>query len=273
MTTNAGDSNEIRRYLLGGLTEEEGQGVEQRLLTDEDFFEELLFVEEELTDQYLKEGLDEDERRAFEGHFLSTPERRRKLRFAKALNRYVSEHSATASGVEAAASQPQHVADLPILAGRARPSFWSGWGWTLRASTAFAVVALMVVGAWFATRPTTPRTFATISLSPTSATRGGGGDDTQTTSVRLSPDTDALRILLTLPGGSSPAQATRFSVLLEDVRGVGERFEAERVDGQTVSVVIPATRLARDRYTLKLFASAAEGAEQKLPGSYFFNVE
>lgn len=61
------------------------------MLTDSDYYEELLACEEELIDQYLSRTLPAEEREAFDRHFLSTPERVRKLRFARALRRYVAD--------------------------------------------------------------------------------------------------------------------------------------------------------------------------------------
>ncbi|HEX8187088.1 MAG TPA: hypothetical protein VF586_01975, partial [Pyrinomonadaceae bacterium] len=60
------------------------------MLTDSDYYEELLVCEEELIDQYLSGALHAEEREAFDRHFLATPERVRKLRFARALRGYVA---------------------------------------------------------------------------------------------------------------------------------------------------------------------------------------
>jgi CHAT domain-containing protein/Tfp pilus assembly protein PilF len=85
------DQRLLKSYLLGELSEEdERRPLEERLLTDEDFFEELLITEDELIDDYLKNALTDEEKRRFEDHFLLTAERQQKLRFAKALKRYVS---------------------------------------------------------------------------------------------------------------------------------------------------------------------------------------
>lgn len=268
MATKAGDDNEIRRFLLGGLDEEARQGIERRLLADEDFYEELLFVEEELTDQYLNEELSADERRDFEGHFLSTPERRRKLSFAKSLGRYVAENSKDARAEVSEARTRLTAAELintPTLGGRVL-AFLTGHARAVRAGVAFATLVLIAGAVWLARAPS-PQTFVTINLSPAAVTRGEGDPATP---VKLTPDADALRILLTLPG---PSQSSRFRVELEDEGGVGERFEAERQDAQTVSVTIPASRLRRGRYALKLFETVADGAERRVSGNYLFNVE
>ncbi len=79
----------IKRYLLGELTEEVQQQIEEQLLRDGDYFEHLQVCEDELVDEYVRGGLPPDEQRRFDNHFLSTPERHEKLRFARALRRYV----------------------------------------------------------------------------------------------------------------------------------------------------------------------------------------
>lgn len=61
------------------------------MLTDSDYYEELLACEDDLIDEYLSGALPAGERADFESHFLSTPERVRKLRFARALQRYVAD--------------------------------------------------------------------------------------------------------------------------------------------------------------------------------------
>ena len=101
MTLNLNDQNTIRRYLLGEVTEEgELRLVEERLLTDDEYFEEIAVIEDELIDQYVSGSLNPGEQEKIESHFLATAERRRKLRFAQALRKYVS-----AAGVAAAVSQ------------------------------------------------------------------------------------------------------------------------------------------------------------------------
>lgn len=269
MTRNAGDK-EIRQYLLGGLDDEARQGIERRLLTEEDFFEELLFVEEELTDQYLNEGLSEDERRGFEGHFLSTPERRRKLSFARALGRYVSENS-EAARADAAASPPRRVPEAAPTWGARVRAFWGAQSLGLRAASAFAAAVLMVGAAWLLLRAPAPGRLVALSLSPAAVTRGDGV--ARPAAVRLPPDADALEVTLTLPGGA--AEGSRFSAELENEGGTVGRFEAERRDARTISLSIPSSRLARGQYALKVFESGADGAERRVPGNhlYLFNVE
>src|SRR5262245_8207469 len=82
----------IKRYLLGDLAEEQCEQLEERLLTEDETFQELLLVEDELVNDYVAGELPDTDREKFISHFLCTPERRQKLEFASALRRYVSEN-------------------------------------------------------------------------------------------------------------------------------------------------------------------------------------
>ena len=75
----------IRRYLLSSVSEEEREQVETRLMTDDDFFQQINLVEDELVEQYLDHELSAADRARFEDTFLCAPERQHKLRFTKAL--------------------------------------------------------------------------------------------------------------------------------------------------------------------------------------------
>jgi len=73
------------QYLLGQAGPEESSSFEERLITEKDFYDELTIAEDELIDQYLDDDLTSLEREQFESHFLSSPERRQKVRFGSAL--------------------------------------------------------------------------------------------------------------------------------------------------------------------------------------------
>jgi hypothetical protein len=84
------DPDLVRQYLLGVLTEEQSQHLEERLLTSSALREELLVVEDELIDEYLSGELSEAEKEHFATRFLQAPERQQNLRFAKTLEQYVA---------------------------------------------------------------------------------------------------------------------------------------------------------------------------------------
>src|SRR5882672_4863746 len=86
--TSAEDRDAIRQYLLRQLSDDEQRIIEQRLLTEDDLFEELEIAEDELVDEYLAGTLSGKDRGKFADHFLATPEGKQSRRFAEALERY-----------------------------------------------------------------------------------------------------------------------------------------------------------------------------------------
>jgi CHAT domain-containing protein/tetratricopeptide (TPR) repeat protein len=91
MSFNEKDRREAKLYLLGRLeSEPRSEQVEARMMSEPEYYDELLVVEDEVIDQYLSGELSAAEREGFERNFLSTPERVRKLKFARALRDYVS---------------------------------------------------------------------------------------------------------------------------------------------------------------------------------------
>lgn len=267
MTLYAEDHNELRQYLLGDLTQEAQQQVEQHLLTENNFLEELLLGEEELIDDYVGGDLSDEDRLKFEQHFLSTPERHRQLRFARALSRYASNSTEKASSKSATARPPAPTAE-PSWAERFR-AFWNSRAWAL---SAMALTLVIIASSWlwlFRPHTSTPQTFATLTLPVGISTRA---ESAQASKVRLPLNADALRISLMLPEGTAPAASYRVELVSDN--GETRSLKVAGQDAQSVSVVIPAAQLARGRYALKLFTTNADGTEQRVSGnSYLFTVE
>jgi len=84
----------LARYLLGELSEEDQERVEQRYINDPAFYEELLAAEDDLIDSYAEGTLSQRERASFENHFMRSPERQSRVGFAEAWVAYVSSRSA-----------------------------------------------------------------------------------------------------------------------------------------------------------------------------------
>jgi hypothetical protein len=108
------EKKSLRRYLLGEAAGEERSQIEQRLLTDEDYFNELLRTEEELTDEYVRGELQQGEKENFELHFANNPERREQVEFAKDLNRYLSTQTIKQTISSACEEQQPQGAWLPF---------------------------------------------------------------------------------------------------------------------------------------------------------------
>jgi hypothetical protein len=83
----------IRQYLLGKLDEAGQQQVEERVVADSAYKEEVFIVEEELLEDYLSGELTPLERELFRRHYLSAPRQREKLKIAQALNKFAAKVS------------------------------------------------------------------------------------------------------------------------------------------------------------------------------------
>jgi CHAT domain-containing protein len=135
------EREELRKYLLGRVSAEERlHRIEERLLTDDDYFEELQITKDELIDDYLDDSLTASERSQFEASFNSTPDRRRELRFAKSLRRHIS---------------PVPVPHLPAEEPKRTKTF-AGFNWMPRLSSpyvvAFSSVLILLLGGLVAWR-------------------------------------------------------------------------------------------------------------------------
>lgn len=75
----------FKRYLLGNpdFTEEDVGEIEELMIDDERYFERMMLVEGELTENFVRGRLTADEADRFEWYFLTTPERKKKLELVK----------------------------------------------------------------------------------------------------------------------------------------------------------------------------------------------
>jgi anti-sigma factor RsiW len=78
------------RYLLGELAEPERDRLEGAYLSDDALHEQLLAIEIELIDAYVRGDLSADERRHFETRFLTTLEGREWLDLARSMKAFHS---------------------------------------------------------------------------------------------------------------------------------------------------------------------------------------
>src|SRR3954453_8967379 len=81
----------MRQFLLGDLTEEKREEVEQLVLSESDTREKLSMAEDDLIEDYLEGSLTEEDSQKFLNQFLAIPHQRNKLRVAKSLRRVARE--------------------------------------------------------------------------------------------------------------------------------------------------------------------------------------
>ncbi len=149
METNETQQQTIRDYLLGDLLGEQQAQFEERLLTSDAVYEELVIIEDELIDEYLREELSASERESFESHFLAAPEHQEKLRFARTFTKYVA-----AEGPKHQVATDERVAEEPPTQTSRPSSRWFGflpirnpiYGYALTAALVLVVVGVTWLG-------------------------------------------------------------------------------------------------------------------------------
>src|SRR5215208_1140716 len=85
MALNNNDQTQIRQFLLGKLSEDDQQKIEERLMVENDLFEELEISKGELVEEYCANELTREEHHWFERHFLASPEGKERYALAVAL--------------------------------------------------------------------------------------------------------------------------------------------------------------------------------------------
>lgn len=94
----------IREYLLGRLEADSElvERIDEQIFTDPEFSVSLDIIEDEIIEEYLDGSLSPEDAQAVETHFLRPPERQRKLKTARLLNRYFEAESRKLKGRRAA---------------------------------------------------------------------------------------------------------------------------------------------------------------------------
>jgi hypothetical protein len=175
----------IKSYLLGQMPEQDESGVEARLISDREFYDELSIVEDELIDQYLGGTLSDSERQNFEAHFVTSPERWQKIRFAKALKKHVSADADR--GAEQEESKSPQTSNIFAFRKPVIPY-------------AIAASLIVVLGLGFVLLknwqgPAAGGRVLAVELTPGPATRGEG----EVKEFSLAPDVGSVRLQLDLP--------------------------------------------------------------------------
>ena len=247
------DHEITRRYLLGQLTDDEEQKLEERLLVEDDFLQEVELTKDELAQEYAGGELTTKERQWLQKNFLASPEGKQKHEFAKTFDNYVKNHRA------------QHQKSTSLIERLrnllSQPKF--------RTAASTAIVLVIAIGVYRQIqRVPTPQSIASLTVTSSQGTRSTG-PVSGLQSVKLRED--ALKLTLMLPQAVSPGSAFRVEVLSDD--NVTRTFEASAQDTQSISVQIPAAQLPRGQYVVTVFAINGNRNEPRVPGYYYFKVE
>jgi hypothetical protein len=94
----------LREFLLGKLTDEDRERIEGLFLTDSQTRERVLALEQDLVDDYLEDGLSQEDKERFISRYAQTDEQRRKLRITGAIKDWAVREARAPHQAAAAAS-------------------------------------------------------------------------------------------------------------------------------------------------------------------------
>jgi hypothetical protein len=287
----------LLRYLLGELSENEQEQIEQSYFTDEALFEHLGVVEDELIDNYVRNGLSTLQREQFEKNFLCSPERHGRVELAEILQEFAARNSTRriASSLEKNPARPAlaklasswlPMAAMVLLAigsgllliDRSRLKSDLDSARNQREELEKEKIALQQQAAErdarnqalalelerandIAPREKSDRTSSTsvVAILLTSGFSRGGADS-QTLSI--SPSVQIVRLKLAVFEDGQK----RYKVFVKDVDGrevwnvTGLKALTSR-EGRTVELKLPAKKLAEKDYIVTLKEVASTGAE------------
>ena len=259
--------------MLGRLPSEQQAQFEERLLTSDEVYEELVIVEDELVDEYLREELPASDLESFESHFIAAPEHQENLRFARTFGKYVA-----AEGPKHAVAADERVADVrPMPAIRPSPR-WLGflpirnpiYGYALTAAVVLVLVGVSWIG-WhnLNSGPRDPGRVLSVVLAPGLSR----GDVEGSNRLTLTAGTGTIRLQLLLPEDRYES----YEATLVDAEGrtltTERNLRKEPVNGQpSVVLDVAAGRVSDGDYRVKLSGVNADGNSESV-ASYSLRIQ
>lgn len=260
----------IREYLLGQSTSENSAIVEERFMADDEFYQQLLVVEDELVDEYLAGLLTGAESERFENYFLATPERREKLRFTRNLKKFVSLAEAERATV---ADDPNVVPQRNASPAPEHPvkrfSFWSNPILSYSFAAAMVVVVVlagvMIFRVW--NEPPVTDNALVVELVP-------GQNRSDESIKQFTVPAGTATVQLQLRGSNISAYQTHRAILqTADGSEISRQddLRADPASNERVISVIPAALLKPGNYSLKLSGLNRQGEYEDV-ARYSFRV-
>jgi hypothetical protein len=273
LETKAIEQQNIREYLLGRLPREQQAQFEERLLTSDEVYEELVIVEDELVDQYLREELPASDRESFESHFIAAPEHQAKLRFARTFRKYVA-----TEGPKYEVAADERIAEVPPMQAIRPAPRWLGflpirspiYGYAMTA----AVVLVAVGISWIVWRnlnsgPRDPGRVLSVVLTP-GLSRGDAEGGNRLT---VPADTGTVRLQLLMPENRHES----YEAALVNAEGrtltTSRNLPKELVNGQPGVVLdVAASVMPAGDYRVKLNGVNPDGNSESV-ASYSFRIQ
>ena len=150
MSEQTFDQQAVTQYLLGALPEAEVERFDELSVTDHEFVEALGAAEKDLVDAYVQGELTGVALEQFKSHYLASPLRREKVKFAQAFQVFAEQNTGTRVAeiqVESPAKSETERKAAGWLSGLSAffaPRFALQWGLTV------AALGLLIAGSWLA---------------------------------------------------------------------------------------------------------------------------
>ena len=137
------DDRLLVSYLLGALSREETERLDELSITDDDFVSRLNAAENELVDAYVRNELTAGDQEKFASAYLHSPRRRQKVEFARTLFAFKPPTAKRVQEIEVVApSEPV----APAVPTRSRKLF--SLGWAPRLAFVGITLALLLAGGY-----------------------------------------------------------------------------------------------------------------------------
>jgi len=238
------EGDELRRYLLGNLSESARERLDRRVLNEAEINEEIQATEDALIDQYLGGKLNSEERKQFESYFLLPKERQQKLHFGRTLLRYLESLSSnkTIQDVNKSSLVRFRLGPRPVLV------------------ASLVVVCLAVLSAlWLINQ----RRIKTGSNGQTLAITLGPGssraNDGRVQRIGVPASYGTVEVQLEMGSNEYPRYEVEFLKERQSINTY-KSLEAQNKNGRLVLVlVIPAQLLEPGDYTFKLSGATNSG--------------
>lgn len=276
------------RYLLGEATEEEQLRLEEQLFQNDDSYQQLVALEDELRYDYAQGGLTKRQRESFEKRFLVSDDDRRKVVLAK----------------EVMALAQKERAETMAPARPERISFWQFFTSPLRLSFAVSTALLAVFGAFFALhtvqlsnqldqlraqRTTDEHQVAALEKDRADLQKQLNSRPAQVTAPAATP---TLFSFVLMPGLTRDADVTKPLLIPAGAGGVRLQLDVKKkgpfqsylasvqtLDGEqvwsqklrTAQLTVPARVLPAGDYVIELKGTVS-GGEQEDAGEFYFTV-
>lgn len=257
------EQNRIRSYLLGQLTDDERQLVEERIFTDPAFFADVQMTEEELLEDYVFKILPPEEAERFASRLLVNSEQIRRYEATAALKKYSDEDAKR----------------------RISPFFRqmrSGW----RLAVAATVIVAIVIGIWMRRATSVEREVAALNVAGKSSETGSDYRvELPRLRLRSEPTEDVPEqpvafpiqnniVQLRLPLEAASYRSYEVTLIREPdstLFTLSDHAPVESGNNKLLIVRVPAHALTQGEYRLILKGSTADGRIEDL-GSHTFTV-